>query len=84
MEISIKVTITLGGRVSINCTYYTTFSKVLCLLSNSLPLSGQPYANHLWKPCSEKKMNRPEIILLVCTMLNDVDKGFSLCGNQIL
>ena len=30
-----------------------------------------------------KKINRSEIIPLGCTMLNDVDKGFSLYGNQI-
>ena len=28
---SFKMTITLGGRVSINCIYYIIFSKVLCV-----------------------------------------------------
>ena len=54
---SIKITNILGGGVSINCIYYAIFSKVLCLFVklNSLPLTGQPYANKLWKPWTDKK-----------------------------
>ena len=40
------------GGVSINCIYYTIFSKVLCLFFCQIPpppLSGKPYANNLWK-----------------------------------
>ena len=46
------------GSVLTDCIYYTLFSKVLNCLSFCLPppplpghpLSGQPYANNLWKP----------------------------------
>ena len=37
MEISIKMTITFGGGVSINVIYYTIFSKVLCLSFCKIP-----------------------------------------------
>ena len=37
MEISIKMTITLWGEVSINCIYYTIFSRVLCLSFCQIP-----------------------------------------------
>ena len=37
MEISIKITIALGGGVSINFIYYTMFSKVLCFFFCQIP-----------------------------------------------
>ena len=55
-EISIKMTITLGGEVhmegSVLIVYIIQpFQKFFVSpFVNFLPLSGQPYANHLWKP----------------------------------
>ena len=37
MEISFKMTITLGGGVSINCIYYSIFSKLFCRLFCQIP-----------------------------------------------
>ena len=43
------MTITLGGGVSINCIYYTIFSKVLCLLFCQIP---SPYQDsHMQMIC---------------------------------
>ena len=52
-KISFNMTITVGGGVSISRIHYAINSKVLCLylLSNSIPLRGQQFANRLWKPC---------------------------------
>ena len=43
MEISVKMAITLRGGVSINCIYYTIFSKALCLSFCQIPPYGCPY-----------------------------------------
>ena len=60
MEISIKMTITFGGGVSINVIYYTIFSKVLCLSFCKIPspchiICGNPGVSSYiplenWKP----------------------------------
>ena len=48
-EISFKMIITLGGGISINCIYYTIFSKVLCLSFCQIP---SPYQySHLQIIC---------------------------------
>ena len=48
MESSIKLTITLGGGISINCIYYTIFSKVLCLSFCQIP---SPYQGRHMQMC---------------------------------
>ena len=57
-EISFKMTITLGGGVSINCIYYSIFSKLLCLFFCQIP---SPYHDsHMQINCGspEQKLER--------------------------
>ena len=49
MEISIKMTITLGGGVSSNCIYYTIFLKVFVSPFVYNPSLYANKANDLWE-----------------------------------
>ena len=53
--ISIKMTVTLGGGVSINCIYYAIFLKVLCLSFCQIP---SPYQDsHMQIICGKAVIN---------------------------
>ena len=65
-EISFKITITLGGGVNINCIYYATFSKLLCL---SFQISSLYQNSHM--QIIVKTLVQNNELFNICNVLND-------------
>ena len=66
-EISFKMTITLGGGVSINCIYYSIFSKLLCLFFCQIP---SPYHDsHMQINCGSPVSRPSAIVILLCLII---------------